>query len=542
LRENATDDCPHHAPGATVSAMNISKLLRASSRILPHRPAIKEGTRPIATFAELADRVARMANAILALSGGTPGARIVIFSANCPQYLETLWAAWWAGLCVVPVNAKLHPRELSYIVDDAGATICFVDEGHVAALNAGDLFENSVRIISFDSEDYALLAASPSIPIMEVGENDLAWLFYTSGTTGKPKGAMLSHRSLFAMTLRQYADLGPITERDSIIHAAPISHASGLFSIGYVAKGACNVVPQSGAFREDEIIDLINSGCSCSMFLAPTMVNRLVRHPDISACDLSRLRYIIYGGAPMYLDDIKKALRILAGRLLQIYGQGETPNTISFLSSESHINIPANRIEAVLNSVGVPRTGIEIRIVDDAERDVATGQIGQILVKSDVTMTGYWNNTSASQAALRDGWLRTGDLGCFDEFGFLSLKDRAKDVIISGGSNIYPREIEEIVLLHEGVLEVSVIGRPSAEWGEEVVAFVVRKDSSQVSWHELDTLCLQHVARFKRPKAYCFIDQLPKNNYGKILKTALRDWIGIAKFTIDEVHEARPGR
>jgi long-chain acyl-CoA synthetase len=182
----------------------------------------------------------------------------------------------------------------------------------------------------------------------------------------------------------------------------------------------------------------------------------------------------------------------------------------------------------------VPRTGIEIRIVDEAGEDVATGQIGQVLVKSDVTMMGYWNNPAATEATLRGGWLYTGDLGCFDDFGFLSLKDRAKDVIISGGSNIYPREIEEVVLLHQGVLEVSVIGRPSAEWGEEVVAFVVRKAGSEVSGRDLDTLCLQHIARFKRPKAYYFVDQLPKSNYGKILKIVLREWSKLGKFNSDE--------
>jgi long-chain acyl-CoA synthetase len=510
--------------------MSIAKLLRASASVFAGSPALKEGTRVTATYAEFAGRVERMANGVKSLAKNAPGARVVIFSANCPQYIETMWAAWHAGLCVVPVNAKLHPRELNYIVENAGATVCFIDEKRVEEMRAESLLSSSVQIISFGSSEYAQLGASNSIPITAVEENALAWLFYTSGTTGKPKGAMLTHRNLFGMTLRHYADLGQVNERDSLIHAAPLSHSSGLLSIAYVAKGGCNVVPESGAFKEDEIIRLINDGQSCTMFLAPTMVNRLIRHPDMSACDLSHLRSIVYGGAPMYLDDLKSALRIVGPRLVQIYGQGETPNTISFLPSKFHIGIPDARLDAALNSVGVPRTGIEIRIVDDDGEDAATGQIGQVLVKSEVTMMGYWDNPTASEAALRDGWLHTGDLGCFDELGFLSLKDRAKDVIISGGSNIYPREIEEVVLLHEGVLEVSVIGRPSAEWGEEVVAFVVRRAGSEVSGRDLDTLCLQHIARFKRPKAYCFVGQLPKSNYGKILKTELREWSNTARW------------
>jgi long-chain acyl-CoA synthetase len=505
--------------------MNIASLLSNSAKSFASRVALRGGNEFSVTYAEFAKRVSQVASSIQALSNGQVGARVVIYASNSPQYIEAIWAAWWAGLAVVPVNAKLHPRELDYIVENSGTSICFVDGVRLRSLESEGLVRSSTRTIAFESPDFAALYNGDALPLCEVDENCLAWLFYTSGTTGKPKGAMLTHRNLSAMFLRQLSDLGPITERDSFIHAAPISHASGLLGIAYVAKGACNVVPSSGSFKEDELVELINRDAYSACFLAPTMVNRLVRHPKFLECDLSRLRFVIYGGAPMYLEDLKHAVRIIGARLVQIYGQGETPNTISYLPREHHVGIPGERLDAALSSVGIPRTGIEVRLIDEAGSDVSIGQIGEVLVRSDVTMFGYWNNSAASEAAIRDGWLHTGDMGSFDEFGYLSLKDRAKDVIISGGSNIYPREVEEVVLQHHGVLEASVIGEKSAEWGEEVLAFIVRKPGASVSSSDLDALCLQNIARFKRPKAYCFVDDLPKSHYGKILKTVLREWL-----------------
>jgi long-chain acyl-CoA synthetase len=237
------------------------------------------------------------------------------------------------------------------------------------------------------------------------------------------------------------------------------------------------------------------------------------------------LKTLIYGGAPMYVEDLKRALERLGPCLWQGYGQGETPNTICYLSKQWHARKDHPRYDAILSTVGIPRSGIEVRVVDGEDRALPPGEIGEVIVKSEVTMRGYWGNPEASARALKGGWLHTGDLGVFDEHGFLTLKDRSKDVIISGGSNIYPREVEEVLLLHQGVLEASVIGRPSKEWGEEVIAFVVKKTGAAVPEAELDGLCLQNIARFKRPKAYFFIDALPKNNYGKILKTDLRERI-----------------
>ena len=256
------------------------------------------------------------------------------------------------------------------------------------------------------------------------------------------------------------------------------------------------------------------------MFAAPTMVKRLVDHP-VDA-DTAGLKTIVYGGGPMYVADCKAALRRFGFKLAQIYGQGESPMTITCLDKALHADVAHPRYEQRLASVGHAFSGVEVRVTDTDDRPLAAGEIGEILVRGDVVMTGYWNNPGASAETLRNGWLHTGDVGSMDREGFLTLKDRSKDVIISGGSNIYPREVEEVLLRHPAVSEASVIGQADAEWGEIVIAFIVARGQAPDS-AELDALCLDNIARFKRPKRYVLVDALPKNNTGKVLKTRLRE-------------------
>jgi long-chain acyl-CoA synthetase len=253
-----------------------------------------------------------------------------------------------------------------------------------------------------------------------------------------------------------------------------------------------------------------------SMFAAPTMIKRLVACP--ADCNAGNIRTLIWGGAPMYGEDALAALERFGPRLAQIYGQGEAPMTITTLSKQDIAGREHPRWRERLGSAGKPYACVEVMVADGADAPVAQGEPGEILVRGDVIMAGYWRNAEASAASLRGGWLHTGDVGVFDAEGYLHLKDRSKDLIISGGSNVYPREVEEVLLAHAAVREVSVIGRPDREWGEVVVAYVVGRASAA----ELDALCLSRIARFKRPKDYVFVDALPKNNYGKILKTELR--------------------
>jgi long-chain acyl-CoA synthetase len=324
------------------------------------------------------------------------------------------------------------------------------------------------------------------------------------------------------MTLSYFADVDSIAPGDCILHAAPMSHGSGLYILPHVAAGALQVVPESGQFDPTEIVSLMGRHRGLAMFAAPPMVKRLVEHPACANADPGNLKTIVYGGGPMYVDDLKQAMARLGDRFVQIYGQGESPMTITALARAEHARRDHPRYEARLASVGRAHTVVEVRVADAEDRALPPGELGEVQVCGDSVMLGYWNDPEASARTLGGGWLRTGDMGILDEDGFLTLKDRSKDVIISGGANIYPREIEEVLLRHPAVIECSIVGRPHPEWGEEVVAFVVSRSGGPIATGELDSLCLAHIARFKRPRAYRFVEALPKNSYGKVLKTELR--------------------
>lgn len=467
--------------------MNPAVWVERHGRLRPAAPALADGERVHATWAELAARTAAIAGGL----GLEPGERVAILMRNRPEYLEALFGAWHAGLVVVPVNARLHRDEIAYILEHSGAAAVVADAEHADDVDAK-------TIVAPGAQWEALKAASP-VPLADRKPDDPAWLFYTSGTTGRPKGATLTNRNLLMMTLSYYADIDPISARDSVLYAAPLSHGAGLYGLPHVARGAVSVVG-------DDVGALVQRWPGTSFFAAPTTVKRLTE--QLRDADLSNLKTIIYGGAPMYLADLEAALQVFGPRLAQIYGQGETPMTITALSKADHAEGNAER----LKSVGVARTDVEVRVADD----------GEILVRGDVVMAGYWNQPQETAETLRDGWLHTGDVGSFDADGYLTLHDRSKDLIISGGMNIYPREVEEALLHHAGVKAVAVVGRPDDEWGETVVAFVVA-DGDEPPTRELDQTCLDRIARYKRPKDYRFVDELPTNNYGKVVKRELRE-------------------
>lgn len=487
--------------------MNLFTLLEQAAARFGERGAVYLGERRMFTWRELTDRAARLATS---LREHGPGARIAIASENRPEIIELFFAIWAADCVVVPVNYKLHPREMAEILDDAGATLVFASEKLASGL--ADLTGTPVETVG-GATYLQRLAAEPSIS-PEPDPSRLAWLFYTSGTTGRSKGAMLTHRNLMAMAVAHLADLDDPDADCSLIHAAPMSHGSGLYIAPYVLRGARQVIPASAAFGANEFLDLAEHHPGGSAFLAPTMVGRLVATGRTRPANL---RTIIYGGGPMYTEHLKKALAAFGPIFAQLYGQGEAPMTITGLRRADHFGD-----DAVLGSVGYPRSGVQVAVLRDNGTPAAPGEVGEIVCRGDVVMAGYWNNPEATAATLRDGWLFTGDQGSFDERGYLTLRDRSKDVVISGGSNIYPREVEEALLDHPGVAEAAVVGAPDAEWGEIVVAFIVGGASPA----ELDTHLLERIARFKRPKRYEFVGELPKNSYGKVLKRALRAQLG----------------
>lgn len=487
------------------------------SRVSPHEPAITCGI--VMDFGTLTDRVTRLAGSMRTTLGLEPGDRVALFMENRAEVFETMFACWVAGLCVVPINAKLHPREVAYIVTDCAARALLTTTANVHDLR-NECGANGPTLLAVDSLRYTSLMLGEPLACTDVAPTDPAWIFYTSGTTGQPKGAVLSHRNLLFMTMAYYADIEQVAPGQTMFHAAPLSHGSGLYSLPHLFGGGHQVILDG--FKPPEVLDLLKRYPAVTMFAAPTMLTRLVNAVDGVEEPAGNLKIVLYGGGPMYVADILKTMDVFGPRFFQLFGQGESPMTITGLRPSDHAGPRDDAHLARLGSCGTPRTGVEVRIVDDAGVDRPTGELGEIVTRSDCVMAGYWNNAKASASALRDGWLWTGDIGSLDERGYLSLRDRSKDMIISGGTNIYPREIEEVLLVHPAVVECSVIGRPHAEWGEEVVAFVVARDGQAPAIDELDAICLTRIARFKRPRHYRFVDALPKNNYGKVLKTELR--------------------
>lgn len=495
--------------------MNLALWLQRTAGVLGTAPAVALGTDVRYSYAELAQAAQRAAG-WLQRHGVAAGDRVGLFMDNAPDYLALLWGAWWAGAVPVPINARLHAREAGWILAHSGCRICLADPQH-----AGELAQHPAGGCTVVG-DSRMLRAPPDrqTAIAARGEDDAAWLFYTSGTTGKPKGVTITNRNLRWMTMAYLATVQPVRPGDSMLHPAPLSHGSGLYHLPYVLQGGVNVIPAASSLDCAEFFALANHWRNASCFAAPTIVKRLVEWARAHRPDTGALATIVYGGAPMYLADIEAALDVIGPRFAQIYGQGESPMTISVLPASVIQDRSHPRWRARMASVGFAQPMLELRVCGADGAPLAPGTPGEVCVRGEVVMAGYWQQPDATAAAVRDGWLWTGDIGTLDEEGFLTLLDRSKDLVISGGNNIYPREIEEALLLHPQVADVSVIGRPDPQWGESLVAYVVPR--GELTAQALDAHCLAQIARFKRPKTYRFVDALPKNNYGKVLKTELR--------------------
>ena len=499
--------------------MNISLWLQRMAQAYPQRPALFVGVQQIADYGQFEHRSAQAA-AWFKAAGIRPGDRIALYLTNVPEYLILLYGAWYAGAAVVPINAKLHPREAAWIIEDGGVALTFASTDLAAPLRAQAGFGRVIDLAEAAFSELFDCAADTDVAVRAA--EDLAWLFYTSGTTGRPKGVMITHRMLQVMALAYLSDVDTVETADTAIYAAPLSHGAGLYNVMHVLAGARHVLPPSGRFEALEIFDLARHFERAHLFAAPTMVKRMTETAKATGQTGAGLRSVIYGGGPMYQEDIIAAVDHFGPIFIQIYGQGECPMCITALSRADVADRNHPRWRARLASVGRPQAAVQVRIADEQGRSLPNGETGEIIVRGDAVMPGYWQNPKATAQALGEGWLHTGDMGQLDDEGYLTLKDRSKDMIISGGSNIYPREVEEVLLTHPSVSEVSVVGCADAEWGEVVVAFVVVQSGYGVDDAALAAHCLAHIARFKRPKTYIEIAELPKNNYGKVLKTALR--------------------
>lgn len=515
--------------------MNVGKLLTKSAQTYPDKLAIAHGPKRL-NYAQFNARSNRMANALYKL-GLKQGDNVALLQYNYPEMLESMFACFKAGCGAVPINWRLHPKEFAFIMDHSEAKAAVLSpEFNEAILEVRDRIPNVRSLITLGNAegellDYEAVLSRESNDFEDtvVHPDDLAWLFYTSGTTGLPKGAMLTHRNLLAMTMNFYADICPgFGPDDVILHAAPLSHGSGCYALPNVGKGAANIILESKSFDPELIFKTIQEYRVTNMFAAPTMIKLMVDSPAVDQYDHSSLKSLNYGGAPMLVEDLKQAMSKLGPCLVQLFGQAESPMTITYLPHQDHVQAGSPEQMKRLSSAGMPRTDVEVKIFDPDENELPPGETGEIVTRSDLVMKGYWRNPEATADTIKNGWLHTGDMGYLDDGGYLFIMDRSKDMIISGGENIYPREIEEVLIKHPAVREVAVIGVPDTKWGEAIKAVVSLNAGESASEEALIHFCRDHIASYKKPKTVDFVKELPKNNYGKILKRELREkyWQG----------------
>ena len=513
--------------------MNVAALLTKAARTYPFGPALTFGDRQD-TYRVFRARAGSFAGGLQAL-GVRTGDRVAILQPNGPALLETLFAAFTLGAVAVPINARLHPREVAVITQDSQPSVLVAGSEFLAGLESVRDEMPPVQLIASEaaggalSYDRVLSMGASDVPDAEVDADAVAWLFYTSGTTGRPKGAMLTHRNLLAMTMNVFADIYPFTAADVVLHAAPLTHGSGLYALPAIAKGAHNIIFSLRSFDPGALFrEVAERRVTVIAFLSPTQVTRLVRSPERPRHDLSSLRAIVYGGAPMAGRDVEEAVAAFGPILVQLYGQGEAPMTITALDP-AVLNDPAERRR--LSSAGTARTDVEVRIVDETDAPLPPGAVGEVVLRGDVVMAGYWRNPEATAETLRNGWLHTGDLGYLDDHGYLFLQDRTRDVIITGGANVYCREVEEVLLRHPAIHDAVVFGIPDDEWGEAVMAVVVLAPGADLGEAATIAFCRDHLAGYKKPKRVEFVAEIPRNAYGKVTRRELREpyWHGRAR-------------
>ena len=511
--------------------MLLPEIVSFAARKAPDAPALYyEDT--VVTFARLDENVRRLANALLAMA--FPGDRIAVLSENRPEYIELYYGVPAAKMGLTFLNYRLNPRELIKIVNDAGARVVFTEPKYldtvVAMVDETPTVEAVVVMGGdpggrFPSYANVVGTAPDHEPDVDVDEDDLAWLIYTSGTTGMPKGAMLSHRNLLLSTLNAAVNTTP--EPDTVaLFPWPLCHVAGyVFPICHLLA---TPVVLMRAYEPESFFAHIERYRVTNASMAPTMMNMLLDHPKIGDYDLSSVRVLGYGAAPMPVEVLRRSMERFPGAGFATgFGMTELAGNVFSFPDEAHQAALAGDT-SVLQSVGQQLPLSCVRIVDDAMNDVAVGEIGELVVQGDQVTMGYWGNPEATAEAFAGGWFHSGDLAKWDAAGNCYIVDRKKDMIITGGENVYSREVEEILYQHPAVAEAAVIGLPDEHWGENVVAVVQCRPGLESSEAELIAFCRESLAGYKKPKQVLFVDELPRNAAGKILKRELRDRFGAA--------------
>lgn len=506
---------------------NLAELLAQAARRFPDRSGLIWGERSWA-WGEIDGRVQSVARA-LADRGVGKGDRIVVLSRNNNAMFESMFVAFRLGATWVPANPASSPDELAFIASTSRAKALVYDAvfaAHAdAALLAAPSIATTVAIGAPRRDEFAyeaLAALGGRIAIAGVDRDDPCWFFFTSGTTGRPKAAVLTHGQMAFVATSHLCDLMPgTTEADVSLVLAPLSHGAGIHQLVQVVRGVPTVLLEGPRLDPEEAFALIERHRVTNMFTVPTIVKRLVEHPAVDRHDHSSLRYVIYAGAPMYRADQRVALEKLGRVLVQYFGLGEVTGNITVLPP--HLHDADDAVQGRIGTCGVPRTGMTVSIQDDAGVEVAANETGEICVAGPAVFAGYFENEEANAKAFRDGWFRTGDLGHVDEEGFLYITGRASDMFISGGSNVYPREIEEKLLAHPAVNEVAVVGVPDPEWGEAGVAAIVLEADAILDADAVRAWLRERIARYKVPRDVLFVEALPRSSYGKVTKTLVRE-------------------
>jgi fatty-acyl-CoA synthase len=511
--------------------MNLAHFVTQSARRFSTSPGFIWGEK-VWTWVEIEAQVNALA-AVLADLGVSKGDRILVHSKNCDEMFFAMFATFRLGAIWVPTNFRLMPAEVADLADAAHIKgfLCHGDfPAHAAAVEADMKRKGLTFTLSFGETalgqgriaDYIAQKLGVRVADAVVEYNDPCWYFFTSGTTGRSKASVLTHGQMAFVVTNHLCDLMPgTTERDASLVVAPLSHGAGVHQLTQVARGAATVLLPSERFDIDEAYRLIERHRITNMFTVPTILKMLVEHPAAGSYDHSSLRYIIYAGAPMYREDQKTALKVLGKVIVQYFGLGEVTGNITVLPPYLHTE--EDGPDARIGTCGFPRTGMQISIQDDGGNELEPFETGEICVIGPAVFPGYYDNPAANEKAFRNGWFRTGDLGHVDEQGFLYITGRASDMFISGGSNVYPREIEEKILAQGAIAEVAIVGVPDSLWGEVGYAVCVTKPGMAVSEGDLIDFLTDKIARYKMPKRFFFWDQLPKSGYGKVPKRLVKD-------------------
>ena len=493
--------------------MNLAGLLRHAATCFPERPAVTWRDTTI-DYAELERRAATMDGWLRSVGAGHD-TRVALFMDNRLEYLVAMFATWRSGATVVPCNARLTTDELAFLVGDAGATVVLTDDAHEQTARAAAGASGNAATVGVVGVDR--LEGPPPPDEADVDPSDVAWIFYTSGTTGHPKGAMLSHAVLHFVTVSWLADLTPLDETDVTLHAAPLSHGAGFHAIAATARAAHQVITPTPSFDPAGVLALVDEHGVTNTWMVPTQIVMLTdaapadgRPPDARVRRLRRCTHDA-GGHAASPRSVRAGLRaaLRAGRDADDRHRSPSPG-------------PSARTRSARPAAPVP--GVDVRIMNENGELAPPDTVGEVVVRGPSVMSGYWNRPEASAETLRDGWLHTGDLGRIADDGLLYLLDRTKDMIISGGSNVYAVEVEQVLSAHPDVADVAVVGVPDDLWGELVVAVVVPAagDGSPLDTAALEAHCRAALAGYKIPRRWEQVETLPRNAYGKVLKRELR--------------------